>query len=122
MDKELVLNYTSVSSLLPSKQAQQAKKTKWEAYWTHEKKSVLLEQLSIIEDKYGFKPDSFKEFKHWFKKDFEEISLTDTELIKELFLSEFIQGNAFRPMVLTLIKTKTLLSLVQEQVFLPMKF
>lgn len=107
MDKDLVLHHTSVSSLLPSKKTQQAKKRNWEAYWTDEKKSIILEQLSIIEDKYGFKPDSFKKFKHWFQQDFKEINLADTELIKELFLNAFIQGNDLRPMVLTLIKTRT---------------
>lgn len=105
LKEDLVLNFTSVSSILPSKKLQKEKKAIWDNYWTPEKKSLLLDQLANIEAQYGFKLGSFKAFKQWFRQDFESISLADTELIKEVFLGEFIQGTKERPMVLTQIKT-----------------
>jgi len=104
-DTDLVFNYTSISSILPSKGLQQKKLAKWNSFWTSERSDKLFDQLSFIEKEYGFKPHSFQQFKSWFHQDFKKISMVDQELIKKVFLNEFIQGSSQKPMVLIQVKT-----------------
>lgn len=105
LDNDLVMNFTSISSILPSEKLQKAKIEKWKSYWTPEKKQALLSQLTEIESQYGFKPGSFNMFEKWFQSDFNQISESDIKLIREAFLGEFIQGTEEMPMAITQIKT-----------------
>ncbi len=105
LEGDLVMNFTSISSILPSKDLQKEKVRKWNSFWTTEKRSHLLSQLSEIESEYGFKAGSFNKFKKWLANDFNHISKEDTELIREAFLGEFIQGTEEMPMAITQIKT-----------------
>lgn len=107
LDRELVMNFTSVSSILPSQKLQKEKIEKWKSYWTADKQQILLSQLVNIEKNYGFKSGSFDKFKNWFHHDFNTISDSDTQLIREAFLSEFLQGTEEMPMAITQIKTSS---------------
>lgn len=107
LDSDLVMNFTSVASILPSEELQKAKVEKWKSYWTPEKKQTLLSQLAEIEVQYGFKQGSFNNFENWFQSDFNHISESDIKLIREAFLGEFIQGTEEMPMVITQIKTSS---------------
>lgn len=107
MDAHLILNHTSVSSILPSKKLQVERLSRWKSYWTVEKKNLLLNDLEKISAQYGFKDGSFNEFKKWFQDDFNVISATDIEMIKKVFLKEFIQGSEEHPLAITQIKTST---------------
>jgi len=102
-----VLNYTKISDLMPSEQLQQERLLKWNQFWTRERKQLLFDKLQNIEQKYGFKPNSFSGFDQWMRNGFVNISDSDIELIKHAFLKELIQGDGENPLVITQIKTTT---------------
>jgi 1-acyl-sn-glycerol-3-phosphate acyltransferase len=103
----LVLKYTSIQALLPSKQLQKEKIARWDRYWTPKKKQGLLNHLALLEQKYHFKPASFAGFQQMLNQEFKYISPNDERMICKSVLAELIQPTDDQYLVLTQIKTTT---------------
>lgn len=102
-----ILNYTHLSDLLPSETLQKRRLQNWNSYWTQERKQLLFNKISKVEQQYGFRKSSFSQFEQWMQTSFQNISNTDIELIKKAFLKELVQGDHENQLVITQIKTTT---------------
>ena len=103
----LLLQYTSIPLLLPSKDLQQQKLRRWNTFWSQEKKDSLFTKLEKIEQEYHFKKGAFNSFYQLINKDYQNISFANIELIKEHFLSDLLQTGANKQYVITQIKTSS---------------
>ena len=103
-NKGIIKKYSGVSSLIISDSLQKIKITRWNAYWTTEKKQQLFATLEKEGSALKFKPEAFNNFKLLINKNFE---LTDTSAISSLrktFLDDYITEKPGQSTVVTLVK------------------
>ncbi len=106
-DSGLILKYTSLQSILPSEKLQKERLALWIKFWSPEKIALLRKNLIEIEAKYHFKNNTFQALFYTIEKPYSKISNEDIQLIRKVFLEEFIQETPEKQMVITQIKTKT---------------
>lgn len=102
--EDKILNFSSVGSLLLSKQEQQKKIDKWNSFWDQDKKSNLTNQLISNGQKFGFKPTAYEPFYELLNKNFGHVSYQDFLKIKALYLQEFVTEEEGFFTISTLIK------------------
>lgn len=88
--KDNILNFSSVGSVLLSKNEQQKKIDKWNSFWDQNKKTNLTKELISNGQKFGFKPTAYEPFYSLLEKDFRQISHQEFLKIKALSLQEFV--------------------------------
>ncbi|MDQ1265203.1 MAG: uncharacterized protein QG635_353, partial [Bacteroidota bacterium] len=98
-----ILNFTSVSNLIMSKQLQNSKIARWNDFWRSRKSKLHSFMLSEA-PRFHFKPDAFSEFFILLDKSFIPMDSIAFAKLKLLFLDEFIISGANMNAVLTLIK------------------
>jgi 1-acyl-sn-glycerol-3-phosphate acyltransferase len=104
-EKNIVIKYSGVSSLIISDSLQKERIERWNKYWTPEKKQKLLATLTQQGVAMGFKPAAFDSFKNLLNKHFD---LADKENMAELrksFLDDFINEKPGHATVVTLVQT-----------------
>ncbi|OYT17335.1 MAG: hypothetical protein B7C24_03190 [Bacteroidetes bacterium 4572_77] len=106
-DSGLILKYTSLQNILPSKSLQKIRLEKWKAFWTAEKIAKLQDQLQMITKKYGFKESTFQGAINDLTRDYPYINHKDVSLIKNSFLSEYLQQSPNNEMLISQIKTSS---------------
>ena len=99
-----ILNFSSVGSLLLSKQEQQKKIDRWNSFWDQDKKSNLTKQLISNGQKFGFKPTAYEPFYELLNKNFGQVSYEEFLKIKALYLQEFVTEKEGFFTISTLIK------------------
>ena len=99
-----ILNFSSVGSLLLSKQEQQKKIDRWNFFWDQDKKSNLTKQLISNGQKFGFKPTAYEPFYELLNKNFGQVSYEEFLKIKALYLQEFVTEKEGFFTISTLIK------------------
>ncbi|UOK42936.1 MULTISPECIES: MMPL family transporter [Flavobacterium] len=85
-----ILNFSSIGGVVLSKEMQQQKIAKWNAFWTPEKKNILQHNLISEGSVIGFKPQSHQTFYDLLQKDFSPIGFETYAKVKALFLDEFV--------------------------------
>ena len=104
-EKNVVIKYSGVSSLIISDSLQKARIERWNKYWTPEKKQKLFATLEREGPAMGFRPTAFDKFKALLNKNF---SVTDEQNMAELrksFLDDFITEKPGHSTVVTLVQT-----------------
>jgi len=104
-EKNVVIKYSGVSSLIISDSLQKARIERWEKYWTAEKKQKLFATLQQEGLPMGFKASAFDKFKTMLNKTY---GLADKQNMAELrksFLDDFINESATHATVVTLVQT-----------------
>jgi len=103
--KNIVIKYSGVSSLIISSSLQKERIDHWKKYWTPEKKQKLLAVLQQEGLAMGFKPAAFDKFKDLLNKDFGVADKKDFAAIRESFLDDFINEKPGHSTVVTLVQT-----------------
>ncbi|MGH2664202.1 1-acyl-sn-glycerol-3-phosphate acyltransferase [Flavobacterium sp.] len=85
-----ILNFSSVGGVLLSKEMQQQKIDKWNAFWTPEKKKILRDNLISCGNSFGFKSETHQQFYHLMDTGFTPISFEEYAKVKAFFLEEFV--------------------------------
>lgn len=85
-----ILNFSSVGGVVLSKEMQQQKIDKWNAFWTPEKKKAVQDNLISGGNNFGFKPETHQRFYHLLQTPFKPIPFEEYAKVKAFFLDEFV--------------------------------
>ncbi len=106
-EKDDILSFSAIGSIVLSQKQQQEKVNKWNDFWISSKKDSLQERLIKSGREIGFKPSTFKKFYSLLDSDFKPISINEYRKLKMLFVDEFIstKSDDFATVV-SLVKVK----------------
>ncbi len=88
--KDEVLSFSSVGSIVLSQKLQQEKINRWNDFWSQTKRESLQESLIESGTKVGFKSTTFKRFYSLLDADFKPIPIGEYRKLKMLFVDEFV--------------------------------
>lgn len=103
--KNVVIKYSGVSSFILSNSLQQERITRWNRYWTPDKKQQLLTTLVSQGAALGFKPAAFDNFKNLLNKHFEVGDKDNAAELRNSFLDDFVNEKPGHSTVVTLVQT-----------------
>ncbi len=104
-EKNIVIKYSGVSSLIISDSLQKARIERWNNYWTPEKKQKLFSTLQQQGLALGFRPSAFDNFKSLLNKKFAITDKQNLADIRKSFLDDFINEKPGHATVVTLVQT-----------------
>ncbi|MDB5146069.1 MAG: methyltransferase protein, partial [Mucilaginibacter sp.] len=104
-EKNIVIKYSGVSSLIISDSLQKIRIERWKKYWTDEKKQKLIATLEKQGLAMGFKATAFDNFKKLLYKNFDIADKQNMAAIRKSFLDDFINEKAGHSTVVTLVQT-----------------
>ncbi len=102
--KNIIKKSSGVSSLIISDSLQQKHIALWNAYWTPEKKQLVLETLASEGKALGFSATAFDNFKTLLNKQYNIIQPAELAEIKKTFLDDYITEKPGAANVVTLLK------------------
>ncbi len=106
LQKENVLNkYSTISTILLSKQEQEKRIARWKNYWTSEKKAKLRSLLVEKSAPYKFKENAFQQFYDALDKTYEPVGIEAFSGLKATLLDNYITEKADGATVVTVLKT-----------------
>ena len=103
--KNIVIKYSGVSSLIISDSLQKERIERWNKYWTPEKKKQLFATLEQQGVAMGFKAAAFDNFKALLNKDYPIGDKQNLAAIRKSFLDDFINEKPGHSTVVTLVQT-----------------
>lgn len=101
-----VLSFSSIGSLVLSKQLQAEKIQQWKQFWTTNSKQMLQEHLIETGSEVGFKPTTFNRFYDKLESDFSIITFEEYKQLNTLFLDEFISVDSNFATVVSMVKVE----------------
>jgi 1-acyl-sn-glycerol-3-phosphate acyltransferase len=104
-EKNIVIKYSGVSSLIISDSLQKARIYRWNNYWTNEKKQNLFSALEKEGTALGFKAAAFDKFKAMLNKPYSVGGQQNMAEIRKSFLDDFINEKPGHATVVTLVQT-----------------
>jgi 1-acyl-sn-glycerol-3-phosphate acyltransferase len=104
-EKNIVIKYSGVSSLIISDSLQKERIECWNEYWTPEKKQQLLATLVQQGVAMGFKPAAFDNFRALLNKHFDVADRQNMAELRKSFLDDFINEKPGHATVVTLVQT-----------------
>ncbi len=106
LEKDNILKkYSSISTILLSKQEQEKRIKRWKDFWTKEKKENLKAVLISKSETYKFRANAFEGFYEMLDKDFSAIDANAFSGLKSSLLDNYITEKANETTVITVIKT-----------------
>ncbi|WP_214073207.1 trifunctional MMPL family transporter/lysophospholipid acyltransferase/class I SAM-dependent methyltransferase [Mucilaginibacter sp. dw_454] len=103
--KNIVIKYSGVSSLIISDSLQKERIERWNNYWTPEKKQQLLATLQQQGAAMSFKPSAFDKFETLLNKQYDIGGKQNLAEIRKSFLDDFINEKPGHSTVVTLVQT-----------------
>jgi 1-acyl-sn-glycerol-3-phosphate acyltransferase len=100
----LIKEFSSAEKLLVSPPEQAGKIKRWKQYWTPEKEAGLQRNLLELGKKYGFKPESFNNFKKILDKNYSPIDYGSETFANDNLLNDWIDVSASLPMVIAQVR------------------
>lgn len=104
-DKNIVIKYSGVSSVIISDALQKERIERWNKYWSPEKKQRLLATLVQQGNVMGFKPSAFDNFRRLLNKPYDVGGEQNMAQIRKSFLDDFINEKPGHATVVTLVQT-----------------
>lgn len=100
----VVKKYAGVNTLLLSAQEQQRRIARWKAYWTPEKKQLLINYLQQHGPAIGYKAAAFGNFEQWLQQEFSVIPEEEFQSLRAGNLGDFITEKKGNVSLVTLLK------------------
>ncbi|OFX88556.1 MAG: hypothetical protein A2W99_09145 [Bacteroidetes bacterium GWF2_33_16] len=100
----IINQYTSVNTLLFSDKQQQERITRWNNYWTEEKKTTLKENIAKFSKQYKFKENAFGSFYELLDKKFTPVKKDQLGNLYDLFIDDYVTENDSLTTVVTILK------------------
>jgi len=104
-ERNIVIKYSGVSSLIISDSLQKERIERWNKYWTPAKKQQLFATLQQQGVAMGFKPSAFDNFKALLNKHFDVADRQNMAELRKSFLDDFINEKPGHATVVTLVQT-----------------
>ncbi len=105
--ENLIKKYSTISSVLLSKEEQLNRIERWNKFWTKTKKDELKKELIAKSSKYNFKENAFSGFFDLLDKNFNPISIDAFGDSQSSIFSNYISKSNDQTLVITAIKTTT---------------
>jgi len=103
-EKGYVKKYSGVSSLIISDSLQKERISRWNRYWTEEKKKTLLDVLNKEGAALTFNPSAFAPFAEMLNRDFVVAPDSIMQDVRKNFLDDYITEKPGQASVVTLLK------------------
>ncbi len=103
-EKGIVNKYSGVSSFIISKELQQEKISRWNNYWTTQKKQKLLTALQTEGQLQKYNTAAFAPFAELLNKQYTLVNDSAVSVIRKNFLDDYITETPGRATVITLVK------------------
>jgi len=100
-----ILRFSGVSVLLASKEEQNRRIARWNAFWTPEKQQQVLARLTAAGAKHKFSAAAFQPFKELVSKTYTPLSTDDEAVLRGAFLNNLIEESPGKVSLLSLITT-----------------
>lgn len=104
-DQKLIAKYSTISTILMSKEEQEKRIQRWKSFWTPEKKAALKAMLIEKSAKYKFKENAFGTFYASLDKDYEPVGIEAFSGLKASLLDNYITDKPGEATVVTVLKT-----------------
>lgn len=99
-------SFNSVGGISLSEEKQLEKIREWNEFWTAEKIDLLKSQLINDGKKYGFRENTFQPFFSKLEESYSPEDLGKNEVLKSLFLDEFISSDKNLTTITSILKTE----------------
>ncbi len=103
-EKGHIISYSSISSLIHSKENQQQRIDIWKRFWQPDIIRATTENLIESGNDLGFKPTTFKDFYSLLQADFKPLLLDDYKVVKSFDVDDFIVEDENGTTVTSLVK------------------
>ncbi len=103
-NRGIVERYASISALLPSDSMKHIRIARWKAFWTPDKIKRLEQDLIMAGGQYKFKTSAFDPLMKLLRKNTESFLNSQADVVKKLFLENYIQQNGDSTTVITLLR------------------
>lgn len=100
-----ILTFNSIGGIALSEEKQVEKIKIWNAFWTPEKVESLQNQMISEGKNYGFKENTFQPFFAKLNEVYSPENLSENDLLKNLFLDEFLSNEKDLTTITSIIKT-----------------
>ncbi|SMC31669.1 trifunctional MMPL family transporter/lysophospholipid acyltransferase/class I SAM-dependent methyltransferase [Moheibacter sediminis] len=101
-----ILTFNSIGGIALSEEKQIEKIKQWDEFWTPEKIESLQNQMISEGKKFGFKENTFQPFFAKLNETYSSENLSQNELLKNLFLDEFVSNEKDFTTITSIIKTE----------------
>ena len=105
-NKQDILSYNSIQSLVLPTDIQQGKIKNWNTFWTKEKINFVKQQFVSEGKKYGFKTSVYDDFFSIFDKNYTVLKLEDYKAFNPSLFNEFVSEKDGFYTISTLVKLK----------------
>jgi 1-acyl-sn-glycerol-3-phosphate acyltransferase len=108
LSEQIIESYTSVHPVLIAPELQKERISRWNDYFSEEKKNFIKENLKEQGKKFGFKTKAFADFYEHLDKDFEVLKAEDEDFnkLQQLFAKDLISQNDDKVTVLSVLNLK----------------
>jgi 1-acyl-sn-glycerol-3-phosphate acyltransferase len=101
---QLISDYSSVTSLLPSATIQQARIDRWNSFWSGDKKINVLQAISQESQALGFRANTFQQFDQLLQRNYIVQSSSSFQSIIDLVFPEYINQSPKGTSVLSIVR------------------
>lgn len=103
-----ILSFSSIGGVIPSEEIQRERIEKWQKFWTESRIEQLRNQLMFEGRKFGFKENTFAPFYARLTEDYQTEYLPENEVLKDLFLDEYVKEEKGLVTITSILKTDSL--------------
>lgn len=100
----ILVNFTSVSSLVKSEKTQTDKIRQWQEFWSRPRNDSLKKQLNNSADALGFKEGTFQHFYDWLQGDFKPMSVSSFKEFPALSVDDYLVTDSTGTTATSLLK------------------
>lgn len=104
--RNIVQQYTNVSTLLMSEGRQQEKIASWNQFWTPERRAYVQTKITEYSVPLGFKAEAFNPFYETLNKDFKPVPPEALESITSMVLKDYISEGPSGASIVSLIRVE----------------
>ncbi len=99
-----ILSFQSVGEVVLSEKEHRSRISRWNEFWTPEKKSAVISQMATSGNTYGFNSSAFSTFEEMLNRNYQTLSLKDYSSLPALQLSEFYNSENGMHTLSTVVK------------------
>lgn len=104
-NNNIIQRFSGVEPIILSKELQQQKITRWNNYWTEEKKQQVLNELISTGKTIGYKATAFGPFKAMLDKRYVASAVSSDNVILKSLLDDYVIEKPGETMIVNLVKT-----------------
>jgi hypothetical protein len=104
----IIEDYTSIGSVVLSKENQKKKLEQWNTFWENSKIDTTLNRVNHAAVNLGFNEGAFKALETLLNKEYSILTIEDYKTVNTLFLNEFYSENEGFQTLSTIVKTDSL--------------